>query len=140
MNPYKRCRFICTSSAGTCATFTTENRAGCEKVEGIGSHTRVFCSLPSEVCPIPEPASFPGALRSLHLSGAAGSAAAARLPALRRDLASPVISKHPASYFTPRLSRFIYTDRGCSETKEYFFFLRQRCFIFLEGLCFLLER
>lgn len=109
-------------------------------MEGIASHTLVFCSLPSEVCRSPQPASFPGARQSLHLPGAACSAAAARLPALRRDLASPLISKHPASYFTPRLSRFIYTDRGCSETKEYFFFLRQRCFIFLEGLCFLLER
>lgn len=102
-------------------------------MEGIASHTLVFCSLPSEVCQSPQPASFPGARQSLHLPGAACSAAAARLPALRRDLSSPLISKHPASYFTPRLSRFIYTDRGCSETKEYFFFYVKDVLYFWKG-------
>lgn len=79
-----------------------------------------FCSIPSEVCPGRQLCLLTG--RALHLPGAACSAAAARPPALHGDLASARSSKHPASCFTPRLSRFIYTDRGCSETKEYFFF------------------
>lgn len=97
-------------------------------VGGIGSNTHLFCRVPSEVCTSQQHDSLPGARRTLYLPGAACSAAGARPPALRGDLASPLISKHSASYFTPRLSRFIYTDRGCSETKEYFFFFTSKMF------------
>lgn len=72
----------------------------------------------------------------LHLPAAAGSAAAAaRRPRLRSRLETSRFLFYPAP-----VTFYLHRQRMLGDKRGFFFFLRQRCFIFLEGLCFLLER
>lgn len=141
MNPNdKGCRsYFCTVAAGFCAAFTTETRPGYAGRGGWRDRIR----LPSLFAASPRRSAQAGSSACLPGEPSTCPELPAPLPPPARPLCTgtspPLGARNIPLLVLPRACHVLFTPTEDARRQKsiFFFFLRQRCFIFLEGLCFL---